>query len=273
MHRSHLVLNIALIVVTLIFGVVFFERYLVQKTDPADSPTASAIGPGATLTLRDVDWSKSNQTLVLALSKHCRFCTEGAGFYRDVMQELKGQTGIRTLAIFSESLSEAQQYLKEINVSVDEVRQVSLKALGLKGTPTILLVNGSGEISKLWLGQLSTKQQTEVMSSIGAKPDGEGPARNIDALPDQINEDELQRITKSGRRVVILDVREREQFAQGHVEGAKNIPIGELSVRAINELSPDDFIVTSCQCTDATMSKTARDQLLKSGFKNVAVLQ
>ncbi|HSS37644.1 MAG TPA: MBL fold metallo-hydrolase, partial [Polyangia bacterium] len=48
--------------------------------------------------------------------------------------------------------------------------------------------------------------------------------------------------------LVILDVRERDAFRAGHLRGARNVPRGELELRADRELpDPTARIVTCCQ--------------------------
>lgn len=45
---------------------------------------------------------------------------------------------------------------------------------------------------------------------------------------------------------VLLDVRTREEFADGHVEGALNIPVQELSAR-LHELRKGQNVVVYCR--------------------------
>lgn len=46
-------------------------------------------------------------------------------------------------------------------------------------------------------------------------------------------------------QAVIVDVRPADQYAASHIEGAINIPLGELATRA-GELPKDKFIATYC---------------------------
>jgi rhodanese-related sulfurtransferase len=46
--------------------------------------------------------------------------------------------------------------------------------------------------------------------------------------------------------VVLVDVRPEEEFAAGHIEGARSIPLGELE-RRLAELPPDQEIVAYCR--------------------------
>ncbi len=60
-----------------------------------------------------------------------------------------------------------------------------------------------------------------------------------------INENELK-LELSSLRPVILDIRERDAFRQGHLEAAVNIPFAELQVRAPIELPYARTLVVDC---------------------------
>jgi rhodanese-related sulfurtransferase len=57
-------------------------------------------------------------------------------------------------------------------------------------------------------------------------------------------EDLLERLTKGD--VVLVDVRPREEFAAGHIEGARSIPLPELE-RRLAELPSDQEVVAYCR--------------------------
>lgn len=46
--------------------------------------------------------------------------------------------------------------------------------------------------------------------------------------------------------VTVVDVREQDEYEEGHIEGCKLIPLGELSDRAPAELQKDEDIVLYC---------------------------
>ena len=57
---------------------------------------------------------------------------------------------------------------------------------------------------------------------------------------------QLEAYFDSGREFTLLDVREPEQFREGHLEGAVNIPLEELEQRA-HELSARAPVVIYCE--------------------------
>lgn len=65
---------------------------------------------------------------------------------------------------------------------------------------------------------------------------------------------------------VLVDVRSPEEFAQGHIDGALNIPIGELEQR-MGELPKEKDIVLYCR--SGARSSRGRSMLTNAGYAKV----
>ena len=78
------------------------------------------------------------------------------------------------------------------------------------------------------------------------------------------NEEILTRVANEGG--LILDVREAAEYAFGHIEGAKSIPMGELEER-IDELVQEQEIYVICRT--GTRSDMAAQKLVAKGFTKV----
>jgi hypothetical protein len=169
--KIELLANVAIIVIALLLGAVLVKRYLMTD-DQASRPAAEQIRPGTKINLPGVDWSKSEQTLVLALSDGCHFCTESAGFYQRLAKEKASVGGVRLIAVLPQEISQGQTYLSKLGVAVDEVRQSTLSAIGVSGTPTLLLVDKNGAVKQSWLGKLPPDKETEVLSYFGLQRAG-----------------------------------------------------------------------------------------------------
>jgi len=70
---------------------------------------------------------------------------------------------------------------------------------------------------------------------------------------------------------VLIDVREREEFVQGHAAGAIHLSKGLLELR-IEETIPDPATPIICYCGGGSRSALAADNLQKMGYTNVASL-
>jgi len=140
----------------------------VRRLDPALDARGFAAQPaiveGTSLKgrLAGVDWSRNGQTLVLAISTHCHFCTESTPFFRQIAKEKRKD--IKLLAVLPESVAEGEQYLSREGVHVDRVSQLSLASAGIPGTPTMLLVDSGGVVTHFWAGKLDPPVQEQVMS-------------------------------------------------------------------------------------------------------------
>ncbi len=56
----------------------------------------------------------------------------------------------------------------------------------------------------------------------------------------------LETFMADGKTLMIVDVREPESFAAGHIPGAINIPYDDAKPRIVKELLPQDRIVFVC---------------------------
>lgn len=65
---------------------------------------------------------------------------------------------------------------------------------------------------------------------------------------------------------VILDVRTKGEYANGHVKGSINIPLDQLGSN-LSKLKKDKTIITCC--ASGMRSGVAKNQLKNSGFKSV----
>ena len=152
--KIELAANLAILVVSCLLAVALVKAYFLNESGEVVTSTPSV----ASL---DIAWNQNGQTLILALSKNCRFCTESAPFYKQLSKS-KGNTHL--VVLLPQSVEEGQEYLEQLGVSVDEVQQFSLENIGVSGTPTLLLVDTSGAVKNFWVGKLSPEQEATVLS-------------------------------------------------------------------------------------------------------------
>lgn len=155
--------NIAIIIVAIAVVTVLVRRYLSPTEAPAPARQASAPAKGSKIEVDGIDWSQSETTLVLALKKGCRFCTESAAFYQRLAQQAVDRKNVRLLAVFPDSPEEAKQYLDTLKVPID-IKQS--KILGVRGTPTLILVDSKGVVQQSWVGRLPSEVEIEVFKSL-----------------------------------------------------------------------------------------------------------
>lgn len=75
---------------------------------------------------------------------------------------------------------------------------------------------------------------------------------------------------KNYRKAQLIDVREPQEFKNGHILGARNIPATQLKQRLV-EIRPDKPVYLYCQ--GGTRSAKAADVLHKKGYKHLYQLK
>jgi rhodanese-related sulfurtransferase len=81
-----------------------------------------------------------------------------------------------------------------------------------------------------------------------------------------INALELNERLKNGKRPIVIDVRQPDEYRSGHIIGAKLIPLNKLSSR-MKELPQSREIV--CVCASGNRSGSATRMLVKAGYNAV----
>lgn len=161
-RKIELVANVGIIVVAIVVCVAAV-KYFRTKASGSPAPTP-VIAAGTKINLESEDWTRNRQTLLLALSTTCKYCSASAGFYQRLANTASSKT--KLVAVLPQTTGESQQYLKSLNVLITEIRQISPSSLGVRATPTLILVNSTGNVTKSWVGQLSPDQEEEVLSAL-----------------------------------------------------------------------------------------------------------
>ncbi len=111
-------------------------------------------------------------------------------------------------------------------------------------------------------------------SSIGIIGGADGPTSIIvsekgeKSMYEQITAEDAKKIMDSGEDVIILDVREQDEFDGGHIPGATLIPYTEIENRAEEMLADKDKQIL-VYCRSGRRSKIASESLAKLGYTNV----
>jgi rhodanese-related sulfurtransferase len=273
LQRTNLFLNAAIIIVIALIGLTVVKRYFGNDSAGAAVPTNQyeEIAADKPLSLRDVNWENNGKTVVLLLSQACRYCLESGPFYQRLTAALSSHPVAKVVAVFPNKVIRSQEFLDKLNVRTDEIKEASLIELGVKGTPTIALVNAKGIVTDSWRGKLTPKEESEVFDKLQLPNNISVPEEEKDTSV--VGIEELNRLIKNDKSTIVLDVRDRAAYNKGHLDGAKNIPLDEVASRALNELSPKAPIVIYSGPQNEERCKKARQLLYERGFRSVLVLR
>jgi rhodanese-related sulfurtransferase len=92
---------------------------------------------------------------------------------------------------------------------------------------------------------------------------------NIDNLPLNVDVATVRALQERDD-VVLIDVREPEEYAAGHITGVRLIPMGEVPSR-LNEIPTDKTVIVTCR--SGNRSGQITDFLRRNGFTRVHNMQ
>ncbi len=84
----------------------------------------------------------------------------------------------------------------------------------------------------------------------------------------QITAEDAKKIMDSGADIVILDVREQEEFDAGHIPNAVLLPYTQINERA-GEVLPNQEALILVYCRSGRRSKIAAEALVTLGYTDV----
>ncbi|HEV8711284.1 MAG TPA: molybdopterin-synthase adenylyltransferase MoeB [Candidatus Binatia bacterium] len=85
----------------------------------------------------------------------------------------------------------------------------------------------------------------------------------------EVTIDEVKNRVERGEKWALLDVREREEYREGHLDGALSLPRGFLEMR-VEEAVPDKSAPLIAYCAGGVRSLIAARTLKEMGYENVA---
>ena len=88
-----------------------------------------------------------------------------------------------------------------------------------------------------------------------------GPAASMAALPLEVDVEKAAAMRAAG--AFVLDVRQPEEWAAGHIPAATLIPLGELADRVAEVPTGREIVVV---CRSGNRSQQGRDILLNAGY-------
>mgnify|MGYP000277520284 FL=1 len=97
-----------------------------------------------------------------------------------------------------------------------------------------------------------------------------GTASNASSENDyqQISQEEAKEMMDT-QEVIILDVREQDEYDSGHIPGAVLLPVGTIDEETAAEVIPEKDSTVLVYCRSGNRSKTASSALAELGYTNI----
>ena len=96
------------------------------------------------------------------------------------------------------------------------------------------------------------------------QPEEEATASYVNITPQ-----EAKALMDGEEKYIILDVREVDEYAEGHILGALLFPLGEINAERAAALLPDKNVMLLVYCRSGRRSKQASEQLLALGYTDI----
>jgi len=165
----------------------------------------------------------------------------------------QGSRSVESLAnVANLSVANTSQHLQQL-------RQAGLVTSQKDGLKVYYSISGDDVISLLdSLRDVAERHLSDVDKLVNTYLTAKD---NLDPVPAA---ELLERVKQD--LVTVLDVRPKEEFAAGHVQGAINIPLGELE-QHLQQIDPAQEIVAYCRGPHCILAFEAVAQLREKGFK------
>ncbi len=156
--------NLVLFVVAMFVGAYYYATW--PSTTPAPGATSGAATvsykAGERFDIPGLVAAGPGRTLVLVLNTTCRYCNDSLPFYRELQRRKPG--GSRLLAVSREPSTPAfSDHLTRHGFAPDSA-VAGIQLPQVRMTPTMILLNSSAIVERVWEGQLNAEQQKEVMA-------------------------------------------------------------------------------------------------------------
>jgi hypothetical protein len=68
--------------------------------------------------------------------------------------------------VMSEPKEEIEAYVKKNGIAADAVFSMPISQIGVKGTPTLLLLDGQNKLIESWIGKLDSQGESDVIAHL-----------------------------------------------------------------------------------------------------------
>lgn len=160
---------VALIAVSCISAWVLIKNQALTHGASRDS----AVSPlrGETIALKDVIWERAPQTVVVVLSTRCHWCKESVPLYQKVSTLHKAtKAAFQLIAVSADTEEELSRFLSANLIEVDKIIPAVEARLGIRATPTVLLVNRQGRVVSSWQGAMRSSDESAFLEILRKSP-------------------------------------------------------------------------------------------------------
>ncbi len=171
-RRLDLLANVSIAVLCLTVSSILIKSHFFPESPPAP-PQATA--KGEILDLPEaLTPGGSELVVVAALAPACGYCNDSMAFYRALSDRRSAQAADLRFVAAVRAADQAEPERSKLaaeGVEIDRVVVTDFNALGVPGTPMLIVADRRGEVLGAWLGKLAEQQEQEVFETLGLGED------------------------------------------------------------------------------------------------------
>lgn len=247
--------EIAVVGATSIVVIIVLQK--LYQPGAAVRPLASMEGPpvavGSKVSIKSVEFRNRPSTLLLVSSPHCHFCLESKGFHRRLIADAESHNIPVFVAVPDPSSSAA--YVSSFNLRPGRLKAWSDLSGSVEGTPTLMAIDPSGRVARLWVGELQPAGETAVLEAVSAGKFSLPVAAAQHGDVREFSPEALDRLRRT-EKLDIIDVRERSDVRQ-LPPGVVNVPLQEVPFRAAYDIAPEVLHVIDCRALTPELCEQA----------------
>jgi thiol-disulfide isomerase/thioredoxin len=135
-------------------------------TQGSAQPAPYEIGE-AVSTIKGVDFTAAEKTVLVVIKSNCPYCTASSPFYRRLLEEKEARkASVQIVFAASQSDTQIADYLSQNELPNSSILRLQPGELKIRGTPTLLVVDKAGRVQSFWLGQLPEQQEKSMIEAV-----------------------------------------------------------------------------------------------------------
>jgi rhodanese-related sulfurtransferase len=222
---------------------------------------------GKRLAIKGVNLDRYRYSLFVITSPSCQFCIHSVPFHRRLLET--SRNGGIPMWIVVPTANSTRRFLSRAGLQDAPAANWLDLSRRFQSVPSVVLVDSNGLIRRIWEGELRSEEESALLAAMRDPSSVTVPRRKLISGEAMLTEADLHAVSSDG--TTVINPQEREAFRVEHPDGAVNIPLPELAMRAERDLWKDRLNVLDCSVLPAAVCSIAVDHLRKKGFRAAAV--
>jgi len=128
---------------------------------------SSRIQLGSQLHFPAIDFGSADHTLLIFSNSACQYCIDNLDLYRSLLTETSSMArAIPIVMLSAEPVETFRLFMKRHGMNPSQIVSLNPSQLGVRIVPTILLVDRSGRVKRVWVGRKSKETQSAILSAV-----------------------------------------------------------------------------------------------------------